>query len=123
MRYDTSLLTEQDIYLFREGRHCLLYERLGAHFLDPGGEAGTHFALWAPSAKGVSVVGDFNGWDEKVCTLKPRWDSSGIWEGFVPGVRPGALYKYFIRSPGGDALKGDPFARRWETPPGTASVV
>ena len=123
MRYDTSLLTEQDIYLFREGRHCRLYERLGAHFIDPGGEAGTHFALWAPSAKGVSVVGDFNGWDERACPLKPRWDSSGIWEGFVPGVRPGALYKFFFRSPGGEALKGDPFARRWETPPGTASVV
>ncbi|HQH79712.1 MAG TPA: alpha-amylase family glycosyl hydrolase, partial [Synergistaceae bacterium] len=123
MRYDTSLLTEQDIYLFREGRHCRLYERLGAHFIDPGEKAGTHFALWAPSAEGVSVVGDFNGWDEKACPLKPRWDSSGIWEGFVPGVRPGALYKYFISSPGGEALKGDPFARRWEAPPGTASMV
>ncbi|HPA59427.1 MAG TPA: 1,4-alpha-glucan branching protein GlgB [Synergistales bacterium] len=123
MRYDTSLLTEQDIYLFREGRHCRLYERLGAHFLDlPAGE-GTHFAVWAPAADLVSVIGDFNGWDSESFPLKPRWDSSGIWEGFVPGVSPGALYKYSIRSGGSVFEKGDPFAFLWETAPKTASVV
>ena len=123
MRYDTSLLTEQDIYLFREGRHCRLYERLGAHFLDLGEGPGTHFALWAPAAEGVSVMGDFNGWDKKNRPLKPRCDSSGIWEGFMPGVLPGALYKFYISSSEGGAEKGDPFARFWETAPKTASVV
>jgi len=123
MRYDTSLLTEQDIYLFREGRHCRLHERLGAHFLDlPGGE-GTQFAVWAPAADHVSVIGDFNGWDSESFPLKPRWDSSGIWEGFVPGVGPGALYKYKISSGGSVFEKGDPFAFLWETAPKTASVV
>ncbi len=123
MRYDTSLLTEQDIYLFRQGRHCRLYEGLGAHFLElPEGE-GTHFAVWAPGADHVSVIGDFNGWDRQKCPLKARWDSSGIWEGFVPGVEQGALYKYFICSPGWSGEKGDPFGFFWEMAPKTASVV
>ncbi|GAB6280766.1 MAG: 1,4-alpha-glucan branching protein GlgB [Thermovirga sp.] len=125
MRYDTSLLTEQDIYLFREGRHCRLYERLGAHFLDLPEAMGTHFAVWAPGAESVSVIGDFNGWDRKSCPLRPRWDSSGIWEGFVPEASQGAKYKYFIESPKIDwrGEKGDPFAFFWETAPRTASIV
>ncbi|HRV70997.1 MAG TPA: 1,4-alpha-glucan branching protein GlgB [Thermovirgaceae bacterium] len=125
MRYDTSLLTEQDIYLFREGRHCRLYERLGAHFTDlPEGE-GTHFAVWAPGAGEVSVIGDFNGWDRGSSPLKPRWDSSGIWEGFVPGAVHGARYKYFIKSSDGrwSGEKADPLGRFMEPPPGTASVI
>ena len=123
MRYDTSLLTEQDICLFRQGRHCRLYEGLGAHFLElPEGE-GVHFAVWAPGADHVSVIGDFNGWNRRTCPLKARWDSSGIWEGFVPGVNQGALYKFFISSPDWSGEKGDPFAFLWETAPRTASVV
>ncbi|MDO9507932.1 MAG: 1,4-alpha-glucan branching protein GlgB [Thermovirgaceae bacterium] len=125
MRYDSSLLTGHDVYLFREGRHCRLYEGLGAHFLDLPQGSGTQFAVWAPGAERVSVMGDFNGWDRRSRPLKPRWDSSGIWEGFVPEASQGAKYKYFIESPkvGWSGEKGDPFAFFWETAPKTASVV
>jgi 1,4-alpha-glucan branching enzyme len=112
-------LTEEDVYWFREGTHLRAYEKLGAH----PGEGGTSFAVWAPNALQVSVMGDFNGWDPYRHPLSPR-GSSGIWEGFVPGVGPGALYKYRILSRHGPVLdKADPFAFRMEIPPGTASVV
>ena len=123
MRYDRSLLTDQDIYLFREGRHCRLYQCMGAHFLDLPEGSGTQFSVWAPGATRVSVMGDFNGWDRRSCRLEPRWDSSGIWEGFVPGASPGEKYKYFIESPGWSGEKGDPLGFFWETAPRTASVV
>ncbi len=120
-----SLLTDQDIYLFKEGTHFRLYDKLGAHLHTHKGAEGTLFALWAPNAFQVSVVGDFNGWDCEAHPLVPRWDGSGIWEGFVPGVGQGMIYKYFITSsrwPEG-IYKGDPFAYLWECPPKTASVV
>ncbi|HEY6923318.1 MAG TPA: 1,4-alpha-glucan branching protein GlgB, partial [Steroidobacteraceae bacterium] len=115
------LLTEQDIYLFREGTFVRAYEKLGAH---PGAQ-GTHFAVWAPNAQSVSVVGDFNGWNPTSHKLEPRSDSSGIWEALLPGVRPGALYKYHIasRHAGYTVDKADPYAFYAEVPPRTASVV
>ncbi|MCS7172555.1 MAG: 1,4-alpha-glucan branching protein GlgB [Armatimonadetes bacterium] len=113
------LLTEEDVYLFREGTHLRAYTKLGAHPV----EGGTYFAVWAPNAVRVCVMGDFNGWDPGRHPLSPR-GGSGIWEGFVAGVGPGALYKYRIVSRYGPVLdKADPFAFQAESPPGTASVV
>ena len=120
-----AVLSEHDVYLFREGTHTRLYEKLGAHRCVDRGEAGVAFAVWAPNAEYVSVVGDFNGWDRGAHPLARRSDSSGIWEGFVARVTPGARYKYHVASRyhGYRADKGDPFAFRWEAPPQTASVV
>jgi 1,4-alpha-glucan branching enzyme len=121
------LLTDHDIYLFREGTHVRAYEKLGAHAVPsgPDQQQGTHFSLWAPNAASVSMVGDFNGWNPASHPLTVRSDSSGIWEGFIPGVRVGALYKYHIvsRQAGYTVDKADPFAFYCETPPRTASVV
>jgi 1,4-alpha-glucan branching enzyme len=123
--YGVSRLTDYDVYLFREGKHFRLYEKLGAHPMEVDGTAGTLFAVWAPNAERVSVIGDFNGWDPETHPLAPRWDGSGIWEGFIPGVGHGSLYKYHIvsRYGGYSVDKGDPLAFFWETPPGTASIV
>ncbi len=120
---DTHRLTDADLYLFGEGTHYRLYEKLGAHpSATPG--AGTSFAVWAPNAVSVSVIGDFNDWRPHVHELRPR-GSSGIWEGYVPGVERGARYKYHIRSRigGYEADKADPFAFRAELSPRTASIV
>ncbi|RXG15683.1 1,4-alpha-glucan branching enzyme [Leeuwenhoekiella aestuarii] len=120
-----SLFSEFDISLFKAGKHFRLYEKLGSHPMTVNGEKGTYFAVWAPSAKSVSVVGDFNFWIEGDHKLNVRWDGSGIWEGFIPGVEPGTIYKYKIQSNNNDIKteKADPFARRAEHPPKTASVV
>jgi 1,4-alpha-glucan branching enzyme len=119
-----SLLTSHDLYLFNEGTHYRLYEKLGAHPLTVQGVAGTYFAVWAPAAEQVSVIGDFNGWRPGLHELRPR-ESSGIWEGFVPGVGTGACYKYHIvsRYHGYRVDKADPLALRSEPPPRTASLV
>ena len=120
------MLTDHDIYLFREGTHVRAYEKLGAHAVTAAeGTPGTHFAVWAPNASSVSVVGDFNGWNPVSHRLAPRPDSSGIWSGFIEGVRPGALYKYHIvsRNGGYTVNKADPYAFCAEKPPRTASVV
>jgi 1,4-alpha-glucan branching enzyme len=124
VRHDVSLLTDQDIFLFNEGTHARLYERLGAHPMEIGGDTGTHFAVWAPNAESVSVMGDFNGWDREADTLRAR-ASSGVWEGFVPGIGSGTVYKFHIvaRGTGYRVDKGDPFAAWWEVSPKTASVV
>jgi len=118
-------LTAQDVYLFREGAFFRAYEKLGAHPMELDGRRGTRFALWAPNAQSVHVMGDFNGWNRDSHALKPRWDESGIWELFVPDVGVGACYKYHIRSRvGGYRVdKADPFALRTEMPPRTASIV
>jgi 1,4-alpha-glucan branching enzyme len=118
-----SLLTEQDVYLFKEGSHFNLHDKLGAHPMNHDGRDGFHFAVWAPNANKVSVIGDFNGWDTKSHPLARRWDGSGIWEGFVPGMENGTLYKYFVVSKDGSYKtdKGDPFAFFWEISPKTAS--
>ena len=125
MRYDVSLLTDNDIYLFKQGSHFRLHHKLGAHLLTVDGAEGTYFAVWAPNAERVAVMGDFNQWDNHSHPLKVREDGSGIWEGFVPGVTRGANYKYHIESRynGYRVDKGDPFAFWWECPPKTASVV
>jgi len=124
VRYDVSRLTDQDVYLFNEGNHFRLYERLGAHTMAVDGVAGTYFAVWAPDAKQVFVMGAFNGWSKVSHPLRSR-DLSGIWEGFVPGVGSGDVYKYHVvsRYHGYRVDKADPFAFWSEVPPGTASVV
>ncbi len=119
-----SLLTDFDISLIRMGKHFRLYKKMGSHPVQLDGEWGTHFAVWAPNAREVSVTGNFNFWNHKTHCLLQRSDGTGIWEGFIPGVGKGALYKYSILSRDGRRLaKGDPFARFWEIPPNTASIV
>ena len=120
-----SLFTDFDINLFKAGKHYRLYEKFGSHIVNVDGEEGTYFAVWAPSAKNVSVVGDFNFWLAGEHQLNVRWDGSGIWEGFIPKVGKGNIYKYKIQSSHNDVTteKADPFARRCEHPPKTASVV
>ncbi|UBZ13083.1 1,4-alpha-glucan branching protein GlgB [Flagellimonas marinaquae] len=120
-----SFFTEFDINLFKGGKHFRLYNKLGSHLTEVDGVKGTYFAVWAPSAKSVSVVGDFNYWNVNEHQLNVRWDSSGIWEGFIPGVDKGTKYKYKIHSNNNDIWteKADPFARFCEQPPNTASVV
>jgi len=121
---EVTLLTEDDLYLFNEGSNYRLYEKLGSHLLTVNGQEGTHFAVWAPDAKQVFVIGDFNGWDRTSHPLQQR-GRSGIWEGFVPNVGNGTLYKYHITSryKGFKVDKADPYAVHSETPPKTASVV
>ncbi len=122
---DFTLITDHDIYLFKQGTHLRLYEKLGAHVIDNHGLLGTYFAVWAPNAKYVSVIGDFNKWDSDSHALKVREDGSGIWEGFIPDIGQGTIYKYHIDSKFEDYSvdKGDPFGFYWELPPNTASMV
>ncbi|MCM8748604.1 1,4-alpha-glucan branching protein GlgB [Thermomicrobiaceae bacterium CFH 74404] len=124
VRYDVTLLTDDDLYLFNEGSWLRAYEKLGAHLVQSGDERGVYFAVWAPNARSVSVIGDFNGWTPDRHPLQPR-GSSGIWEGFVPGLDVGTLYKYHIRSHyhGYQVQKADPYGFFHETPPRTASIV
>jgi 1,4-alpha-glucan branching enzyme len=119
-----SLLTDFDTSLMGAGKHYKLYDKLGSKLTEYNGVKGVAFAVWAPNAAGVSVVGNFNGWNRTSHKLNPRWDSSGVWEGFIPGIGEGEVYKYAITSGKGHVFeKGDPFAIAWETPPKTASVV
>ncbi len=124
-RHDVSRLTEQDVYLFKQGNHFDLADKLGSRTMAVDGDAGVHFAVWAPNAKSVSVVGDFNGWEPGRHAMAVRGDGSGIHECFIPGLGSGAKYKYHIHSSVGDyrADKGDPYAFYWETSPNTASIV
>jgi 1,4-alpha-glucan branching enzyme len=119
----TPTLGELDLHLIAEGRHQELYEKLGAHVSEHEGVEGTAFAVWAPSAKAVSVVGDFNSWDGRLHAMRSL-GSGGVWELFLPEIGPGARYKYEILSADGDLLlKADPYAQETEVPPKTASVV
>ncbi|WP_285054847.1 1,4-alpha-glucan branching protein GlgB [Pedobacter ginsengisoli] len=119
-----SLFSDFDISLFISGKHFRLYEKFGAHLLTLDGTAGTYFAVWAPNAQAVGVMGDFNQWNRTAHPLNPRWDSSGIWEGFIPNIGKGEVYKYAIKgADGADIEKGDPYAIRWERPPRTASII
>jgi 1,4-alpha-glucan branching enzyme len=121
--HKATRLSDQDLYLFNEGTHRRLYDVLGARPATVDGREGTFFAVWAPSARKVHVMGDFNGWSKTKHELKPR-ASSGIWEGFIPGVTKGGLYKYRITGPSGEKVeKADPVGFRHEEPPRTASVV
>ena len=120
----TTRFSEEDIHLFRNGKHFRIYEKLGSHLMEVDGIKGCYFAVWAPNGTEVSVVGDFNQWNQTAHPLFPRWDSSGIWEGFIPNITHGTIYKYHILAPDGrHLLTGDPYARRWENPPDTASIV
>ncbi len=120
-----SLFTDFDINLFKAGKHYKLYEKFGSHIVTVDGVTGTYFAVWAPSAKSVTVIGDFNFWIDGEHPLNVRWDDSGIWEGFIPNVGIGSIYKYKIQSSHDDVKteKADPFAKKCEHPPKTASVV
>jgi 1,4-alpha-glucan branching enzyme len=121
--WDFSSITDYDIHLLMAGKHAKLYEKLGSRVGVLDGTEGVSFAVWAPNAESVSVIGDFNGWDRSQHPLTKRMDWSGLWEGFIPRLGSGSLYKYHIisRFNAYAADKGDPFARRWELPPGTAS--
>src|SRR4030067_2790870 len=101
----SSHITDDDIYLFNEGSHFRLYEKLGARLVKQDGNAGTYFAVWAPNADFVSVIGEFNEWNKGSHRLHPR-GQSGIWEGFIPTIGKGTLYKYHIGSPPHAARRG-----------------
>jgi 1,4-alpha-glucan branching enzyme len=119
-----SLFTDYDIELFKSGKHYRLYEKLGSHIVEHQGASGVYFAVWAPNARYVSVIGNFNSWNKGAHPLQPRWDGSGIWESFIPRIGQGEVYKYFINTKDNEDLeKGDPYAFFWEVPPMTASIV
>jgi 1,4-alpha-glucan branching enzyme len=119
-----SLITDYDIHLFKSGKHYKLYEKLGSRMVKWKEQEGAYFAVWAPNARSVSVIGNFNYWQKGQHNLHARWDQSGIWEGFFPDIKHGEAYKYAIHSNTGEQLdKADPFAVFNETPPKTASIV
>jgi len=119
-----TLFTDHDVYLFKEGKHYKLYDKFGAHSVEKGGVQGVYFSVWAPNAKKVSVIGNFNNWNDKDHILFPRWDGSGIWEGFIAGLTWGTLYKYAVETERGDILeKSDPYALSWEQNLQAASLV
>ncbi|HSG31395.1 MAG TPA: 1,4-alpha-glucan branching protein GlgB [Thermodesulfobacteriota bacterium] len=125
MIHGVSLFSDFDIDLFKSGHHFKLYEKLGSHPMEVQSTQGVYFSVWAPNAKKVSVIGDFNWWNSESHPLANRWDGSGIWEGFITGIEKGCLYKYKVVSNyyNYSAEKSDPFALLSETPPKTASVV
>ncbi|MDQ0064531.1 1,4-alpha-glucan branching protein GlgB [Chryseobacterium lathyri] len=119
-----TLFTDHDVYLFKEGRHYKLYGKFGAHSVEKEGVKGVYFSVWAPNAKKVSVIGNFNNWNHKDHILFPRWDGSGIWEGFISGLTWGTLYKYAVETARGEILeKSDPYALSWEQNLQAASLV
>ncbi len=119
----SQFITGYDLHLFNEGSHHKIFEKLGAHPAIQGGQSGTHFAVWAPSAQSVSLVCNFNHWDGGANPMK-RLDDSGVWEVFIPDIAPGEVYKYEIRTPSGELIqKADPYAFYSELRPGTASIV
>ncbi len=118
-----SSLTDLDLHLFGEGNHHYIYNKLGAHLETVDGVDGTRFAVWAPNARGVSVVGDFNGWDSTRDRMQ-RIGNAGVWDLFIPGLGVGALYKFEIRTPAGHAvLKSDPYGFQMQLRPDNASIV
>jgi 1,4-alpha-glucan branching enzyme len=118
-----QVLSDFDLHLLSEGTHYRAWEKLGPHRVTLGAVSGVHFAVWAPNAQRVSVIGDLNHWDGRVHVMR-RLMPSGIWEIFIPDLPDGACYKFEIRTPAGQLLqKADPYARRFEVPPNTASVV
>jgi 1,4-alpha-glucan branching enzyme len=122
--WNYSLLTDEDIRNFQQGTHYRLYEKFGSHSIQVLETWGIYFAVWAPNATSVSVKGNFNDWKNNEFELFPRWDKSGVWEGFIPNLGLGEVYKYRIKGFQGIELdKGDPFARFWEKRPLTASIT
>jgi len=119
-----TFFDDQDIQSINNGVHYRLYEKLGSHLCEVEGRQGTYFAVWAPEAEQVTVMGDFNNWQKYTHRLRPRWDGSGIWEGFIPDACKGMIYKYFIITRKGYSIeKGDPYALYWEKPPLTGSLI
>ncbi len=119
-----SLWTDFDVNLFKAGKHFRLYQKLGSQTVSIDGREGVYFAVWAPNAQSVSVIGNFNGWNPYSHQLLVRWDESGIWEGVIYDIGIGEVYKYHIATHRGERLeKSDPFATLVELPPKTASVV
>jgi 1,4-alpha-glucan branching enzyme len=122
--WNYSILTAEDIRNYQQGTHYTLYEKFGSHAVEVLGKLGMYFAVWAPNATSVSVKGNFNDWKNFEYELFPRWDKSGIWEGFIPDFKLGEVYKYHIKGfMGIEADKGDPFANFWEKRPLTASIT
>jgi 1,4-alpha-glucan branching enzyme len=118
-----QVLSDYDLHLFAEGTHHRVWEKLGSHVMTIGGVTGVHFAVWAPNAQRVSVIGDFNRWDGRAHPMR-KLVPSGVWELFVPDVPAGACYKYEVRTHGGHLIeKADPYARFFEVPPRSASVI
>lgn len=116
-------ISELDTYLFAKGTHYEIYEKMGAHLAEEDGKAGTYFSVWAPNARSVSVVGDFNNWDRSAHPMQPV-QQSGIWDIFVPGVKAGDLYKFAVEtSQGYTVLKADPYGNQSQLRPDNASVV
>ncbi len=120
-----SPITDHDIFLFKQGSHFKLYNKLGSHPMTINKMQGAYFAVWAPNAERVSVIGDFNGWNPESHPLSVRWDGSGVWEGFIPYLEKGATYKYQITSKHNNynVEKADPYALFSESPPKTASII
>jgi 1,4-alpha-glucan branching enzyme len=119
-----TLFTDHDIYLFKKGSHYKLYDKFGAHSVEKDGSEGVYFSVWAPNAKRVSVIGNFNKWNPTEHVLFPRWDGSGIWEGFIADLTWGILYKYAVETASGEILeKSDPYALSWEQNLQAASLV
>ncbi len=122
--WNYSMLTDEDVRNFQEGTHYSIYEKFGSHYLQVNGTWGVYFAVWAPNATRLSVKGNFNDWKNHEYILYPRWDKSGIWEGFIPGLQNGEVYKYQISGfHGSESDKGDPLATFWEKRPLTASIT
>ena len=122
--WNYSLLYDDDIKTFQAGTNYALYKKFGSKPVTVLGKEGFHFTVWAPNASKVSVVGNFNNWNRDTHLLEPRWDKSGIWEGFIPGIKQGDLYKYnIVGFENRVTEKGDPFANYWERRPATSSVI
>jgi 1,4-alpha-glucan branching enzyme len=122
--WNYSILTDEDVQNYQNGTHYQLYKKFGSHSVQVNDTWGMYFCVWAPNATSVSVIGNFNHWKENEFELYPRWDKSGIWEGFIPGFKLGEAYKYHIVGYAGRKQdKGDPFAHFWEKRPDTASIT
>ncbi|MBI3140004.1 MAG: 1,4-alpha-glucan branching protein GlgB [Sphingobacteriales bacterium] len=122
--WNYSILTDEDVANYQQGTNYQLYKKFGSHSIQVNGTWGMYFCVWAPNATSVSVKGNFNDWKDHAFELYPRWDKSGIWEGFIPGFKLGEAYKYHIVGYAKRALdKGDPFANFWEKRPQTASIT
>src|SRR5437764_11440494 len=118
----TPTLGDLDLHLFGEGKHLHIYDKLGAHAITHEGKRGVAFAVWAPAADRISVVGNFNSWDAKKNHMR-RLGTSGVWETFIPRLKLGELYKYLISTAGHEFFKADPYASMMEVPPDTSSIV
>jgi 1,4-alpha-glucan branching enzyme len=122
--WNYSLLNDEDVRNFQNGTNYSLYEKFGSHSMQVHDKWGMYFCVWAPNGTSVSVIGNFNDWTNHTHELNPRWDNSGIWEGFIPGFNLGEVYKYHIVGyKGKETDKGDPFGNFWEKRPKTASIT